>query len=183
MLARRSGAQDATPYPALATQPDPSELTGNLPIIKPPPKTRSMAPVVILAQPAPVPLRRPVLPMTVAKIPEVILPMEPMASTTDARDAPPFARSHAPIPAPPLVAPPMPLAPPSDSTRVDEVRDWLQAVMRGSSSVGASRAIRLQAALSDRLDLFDAALSDPTRCIVALACPARCLKPRAGPGH
>lgn len=171
MLARRRGTQDSTPFPALAAQPDPSELTGSLPAVKPPPKPRSMAPVIILAQPAPVPLKSAVPPETAAKIPEAVLPTKSLDSGTDARHVPPSPPVHAPIPAPPLVAPPMPLTPPSDSARVDEVQDWLRAVMQGSSKVGVSRAIRLHAALCDRLDLFDAALSDPTRYNVSL--PAR----------
>eukprot|EP00962_Isochrysis_galbana_P006442 scaffold1734_cov113-Isochrysis_galbana.AAC.9 len=179
MLARRIGAQDITPYPALATQPDPSELMGFLPTVKPPPKPRSMAPVIILAQPAPVPLKRAVLPETVAKIPEAVLPVKSLGSGAGEMSAPPSAPLHAPVSAPPLVAPPMPLAPPNDSARIDEVLGWLQAVMRGSSKVGASRASRLHAAMCDRMDMFDAALSDPTRSFAA--CPAPGLDPAPNP--
>jgi hypothetical protein len=155
-LAPRSYVMDPTPAPPLRLPKQESELTRPLPWATQPPATRSMAPIIICAEPRPVPLREPVLPPVAAKIPESIQPApEPPK---------PVAPTHAPTPAPALVPPPMPPAPPKRSAQADEVLGFLQGLDRASAKVAPpSRGRRLLAVLAERLDEWEAALADTSR--------------------
>lgn len=148
-LAPRPEVRDPTPYPPLASKPDPSELLAPLPRVTPLPE----APVIILAPSAPVPLTEPVPPPVQAKIPEATIP------PADPPRPPALPERTKLVLAPSLPPPPMPPPPPKSSSAA--VESFLQCVCKCTSKhASPSRARRLIAALSEQLDLFEAALSD-----------------------